>query len=50
MDQRCGSEAVSFQVIDRMEGDSARGDWTKELRGVVRPLLQWETKFTGTPD
>ena len=39
-------EAVSFQVIDRMEGDSARGDWAKEFGGVVRPLLNWETEFS----
>jgi lipopolysaccharide transport system ATP-binding protein len=39
-------EAVSFQVIDRMEGDSARGDWAKELSGVVRPMLNWETDFS----
>ena len=38
-------EAVSFQVIDPMEGDSARGDWVKEVKGVVRPLLNWETDF-----
>ena len=41
-------EAVSFQVIDRMEGDSARGDWAKEIKGVVRPLLNWETDFQQT--
>jgi lipopolysaccharide transport system ATP-binding protein len=41
-------EAVSFQVVDPMEGDSARGDWTKDLRGLVRPLLAWETEYTGT--
>jgi lipopolysaccharide transport system ATP-binding protein len=39
-------EAVSFQVIDRMEGDSARGDWAKEFGGIVRPLLNWETEFS----
>ncbi len=39
-------EAVSFQVIDHMEGDTARGDWAKELKGVVRPLLQWETAYS----
>ncbi len=38
-------EAVSFQVIDRMEGDSARGDWAREVTGVVRPLLNWDTEF-----
>jgi len=38
-------EVVSFQVIDSLEGDSARGDWVKDLKGVVRPLLKWETEF-----
>jgi len=38
-------EVVSFQVVDPMEGDSARGDWAKELLGVVRPLLTWKTDF-----
>lgn len=41
-------EAVSFQVVDPMEGDSARGDWAKELSGVVRPLLNWETEYSGS--
>jgi len=41
-------EAVSFQVIDPMEGDTARGDLVEDLKGVVRPLLKWETDFSGT--
>jgi lipopolysaccharide transport system ATP-binding protein len=41
-------EVVSFQVVDPMEGDSARGDWANNLPGVVRPLLTWETDFSGT--
>lgn len=40
-------EAVSFQVIDRMEGDSARGDWAKDFGGILRPLLKWDTEFSG---
>jgi lipopolysaccharide transport system ATP-binding protein len=36
------SEAVGFQVIDTMEGDSVRGDWLLQFGGVVRPLLQWK--------
>ena len=39
-------EVASFQVIDRMEGGtSARGDWAKEIPGIVRPLLRWETEY-----
>jgi len=40
-------EAVSFLVTDSLQGDSARGDWAQELTGVVRPLLRWETEFSG---
>jgi lipopolysaccharide transport system ATP-binding protein len=36
-------EAVAFQVVDSLEGDSARGDWTGLMYGVVRPILEWNT-------
>jgi lipopolysaccharide transport system ATP-binding protein len=36
------NEVVSFHVFDPVEGDSARGRYTGSLRGVVRPLLDWE--------
>src|SRR5439155_26970082 len=32
---------VAFHVFDPAEGDSARGEFTGEFRGVVRPLLEW---------
>jgi lipopolysaccharide transport system ATP-binding protein len=34
-------QAVSFHVQDPGEGDSARGIFTGQFRGVVRPLLEW---------
>jgi len=34
-------DAVSFNVHDPGEGDSARGLFQGQLRGVVRPLLDW---------
>ena len=34
-------EAVSFEVLDPGEGDSARGAFSGQWRGVVRPLLEW---------
>jgi len=34
-------EAVSFHVQDPAEGDSARGLYTGQWKGVVRPLLEW---------
>jgi lipopolysaccharide transport system ATP-binding protein len=36
-------EAVAFQVVDSVHGDSARGDWTGPMYGTVRPLLDWKT-------
>jgi lipopolysaccharide transport system ATP-binding protein len=37
-------EAVAFQVVDSLEGDAARGDYAGQMRGVMRPLLQWSTQ------
>jgi lipopolysaccharide transport system ATP-binding protein len=34
-------DAVSFHVQDPLEGDSSRGTFTGQWRGVVRPLLEW---------
>ena len=34
-------DAISFEVLDPGEGDSARGQFGGQLRGVVRPLLEW---------
>jgi lipopolysaccharide transport system ATP-binding protein len=39
-------DAVAFQVIDSLDGDSARGDWAGRMWGVVRPLLKWDTQFS----
>jgi len=39
------SEVVVFNVMDTMEGDSARGDWVGSMPGVVRPLLEWQTSY-----
>jgi lipopolysaccharide transport system ATP-binding protein len=37
-------DAVAFQVIDSLDGDSARGAFAGAYPGVVRPLLQWTTE------
>jgi homopolymeric O-antigen transport system ATP-binding protein len=34
-------DAVSFHVHDPGEGDSARGMFSGQLKGVVRPMLEW---------
>lgn len=39
------NDAVAFQVIDSLDGNSARVDYVGNLAGVVRPLLKWETQF-----
>jgi lipopolysaccharide transport system ATP-binding protein len=36
-------EAVAFQVVDSIDGDSARGDYGGSVPGVVRPRLDWHT-------
>jgi lipopolysaccharide transport system ATP-binding protein len=36
---------VAFMVVDSQEGDSARGDYTRGIPGVVRPLLKWSTDY-----
>ena len=34
-------QAVAFHVYDPADGDSARGLFTGQWRGVVRPILEW---------
>jgi len=43
-------QAATFQVVESMDGNTARGDYLQGLAGVgvVRPLLKWETDFSGT--
>jgi lipopolysaccharide transport system ATP-binding protein len=36
---------VTFIVVDSQEGDSARGDYTRGIPGVVRPMLEWSTDY-----
>ena len=37
-------EVVSFGVVDPGDGDSARGRFTGQLSGTVRPLLEWSVE------
>lgn len=41
------SDAVAFHVVDSFQGDSARGDYSGDMPGVMRPLLEWTTRFLG---
>ncbi len=35
-------DAVSFQVVDKSEGDGVRGPYANDWPGVIRPMLEWE--------
>ncbi len=37
-------DAISFQTVDSLEGDSARGLYGGPVLGVVRPLLKWTNR------
>jgi lipopolysaccharide transport system ATP-binding protein len=41
-------DAVAFQVVDSLDGDSARGDYAGPMPGVVRPMLRWSTEIRAT--
>jgi lipopolysaccharide transport system ATP-binding protein len=43
-------DAVAFQVVDSLDGDSARGDYAGPMPGVFRPLLRWNTRFSTAPE
>lgn len=39
-------DIVAFQIIDSLDGNSARGDYAGPMPGIVRPLLNWTSQFT----
>ena len=39
-------DAVAFEVVDVLAGESARGDYGGPIPGAVRPLLAWTNEFT----
>jgi lipopolysaccharide transport system ATP-binding protein len=39
-----------FQVVDNMDGDSARGRIAHNYPGLIRPKLEWATTFTPERD
>lgn len=39
-------DAVAFQIVDSLDGDSARGEYAGHFPGIVRPLLRWTTRFS----
>ena len=43
-------DAVAFQVVDTLDGDSARGHFQGDIAGIVRPKLDWQTECVGPVD
>jgi lipopolysaccharide transport system ATP-binding protein len=41
-------DAVSFQVVDAPNADTARGDYPGGIPGAVRPLLRWTSRHDGS--
>ena len=41
-------DVVAFQVIDSLDGQSARGEYAGPYPGIVRPMLQWTTRRPDT--
>jgi lipopolysaccharide transport system ATP-binding protein len=39
------ADAVALHVVDSLDGNSARGDYAGNMRGVVRPMLKWQTFY-----
>ena len=40
-------DSVRFQVIDKGEPGSMRAEWGRQIPGVVRPMLEWESSYLG---
>jgi lipopolysaccharide transport system ATP-binding protein len=38
------NSAIAFNVVDNFDGNSARGDYARDMPGIVRPLLNWNTQ------
>jgi lipopolysaccharide transport system ATP-binding protein len=38
-------DVVSFQVVDSLDSNTARGDWPGTMKGAVRPLLKWTNDY-----
>jgi lipopolysaccharide transport system ATP-binding protein len=43
------ADAIAFQVVDRSDGDGARGEFSQFWPGVVRPMLDWTVEFSPEP-
>lgn len=41
-------DVIAFQIIDSHDGNSARGDFAGPMPGLVRPMLNWTSRFTAS--
>lgn len=48
--QFSAGDVVAFQVMDSLDGDSARGDFAGHVNGAVRPMFEWRTAFDPAGD
>jgi lipopolysaccharide transport system ATP-binding protein len=39
------NQIIAFNVLDAMGDGTARGAWSGQMPGAVRPLLQWTTRY-----
>jgi len=44
------NEVVAFRIVDSGDGDSARGDWTGSMEGIVRPMLPWTNEMSAAAE
>jgi len=40
-----GRDSLAFQVVDDSKGAGARGKFTGDWPGVMRPMLNWSTEY-----
>jgi lipopolysaccharide transport system ATP-binding protein len=40
------AQIVAFSVRDNMGPGTARGEWSGQMQGAVRPLLKWTTEYS----
>jgi len=38
------TDAIAFNMIDDLSNSPTRGDYVGNMRGIIRPLLDWESK------
>lgn len=41
-------DVIAVNVIEGLENESAaRGEWARDMGGVIRPFFRWDTRFNG---